>query len=228
MKKITIAIDGYSSCGKSTLAKDLAKVLNYSFIDSGAMYRGVALYCLNKNIIQNGSVNEKELIQNLDSIKLHFEYNPTSGKSDLYLNNQNVEDKIRTIEVAQIVSKVAAIKEVREQLVKLQQAFGVEGGIVMDGRDIGTVVFPNAELKLFVTASEDIRTERRYLELTAKGENVSREEIKQNLLERDLIDTTRAESPLKQAHDASVIDNSNLTREEQLDLVLNMIRKITN
>ncbi len=228
MKKITIAIDGYSSCGKSTLAKDLAKVLNYSFIDSGAMYRGVALYCLNNNIIQNGSVNEKELIQNLDSIKLHFEYNPTSGKSDLYLNNQNVEDKIRTIEVAQVVSKVAAIKEVREQLVKLQQEFGAKGGIVMDGRDIGTVVFPNAELKLFITASEDIRTERRYLELTAKGENVSREEIKQNLLERDLIDTTRAESPLKKAQDASVIDNSNLTREEQLDLVLNMIRKITN
>ena len=228
MKKITIAIDGYSSCGKSTLAKDLAKVLNYSFIDSGAMYRGVALYCLNNNIIQNSSLNEKELIQNLDSIKLHFEYNPTSGKSDLYLNNQNVEDKIRTIEVAQIVSKVAAIKEVREQLVKLQQEFGAKGGIVMDGRDIGTVVFPNAELKLFVTASEDIRTERRYLELTAKGENVSREEIKQNLLERDLIDTTRVESPLKQANDASVIDNSNLTREEQLDLVLNMIRKITN
>ena len=228
MKKITIAIDGYSSCGKSTLAKDLAKVLNYSFIDSGAMYRGVALYCLYNNIIQNGSVNEEQLIQKLDSIKLHFEYNPTSGKSDLYLNNQNVEDKIRTIEVAQIVSKVAAIKEVREQLVKLQQEFGAKGGIVMDGRDIGTVVFPNAELKLFVTASEDIRTERRYLELTAKGENVSREEIKQNLLERDLIDTTRVESPLKQANDASVIDNSNLTREEQLDLVLNMIRKITN
>ena len=228
MKKITIAIDGYSSCGKSTLAKDLAKTLNYSFIDSGAMYRGVALYCLNNNIIQNGEINQEQLIQNLDSIKLHFEYNQTSGKSDLYLNNQNVEDKIRTIEVAQIVSKVAAIKEVRAQLVKLQQAFGTKGGIVMDGRDIGTVVFPNAELKLFVTASEDIRTERRYLELSAKGENVSREEIKQNLLERDLIDTTRAESPLKQANDAIVLDNSNLTKKEQLNLVLNLVRKITN
>lgn len=228
MKKITIAIDGYSSCGKSTLAKDLAKTLNYSFIDSGAMYRGVALYCLNNNIIQNGEINLEQLIQNLNSIKLHFEYNPTSGKSDLYLNHQNVEDKIRTIEVAQIVSKVAAIKEVREQLVKLQQAFGTKGGIVMDGRDIGTVVFPNAELKLFVTASEDIRTERRYLELSTKGENVSREEIKQNLLERDLIDTTRTESPLKQANDAIVLDNSNLTKEEQLDLVLNLVIKITD
>lgn len=228
MKKITIAIDGYSSCGKSTLAKDLAKTLNYSFIDSGAMYRGVALYCLNNNIIQNGEINLKQLIQNLNSIKLHFEYNPTSCKSDLYLNSQNVEDKIRSIEVAQIVSKIAAIKEVRKQLVKLQQSFGNKGGIVMDGRDIGTVVFPNAELKLFVTASENIRTERRYLELSSKGENISREEIKQNLLERDLIDTTREESPLKQADDAIVLDNSNLTKEEQLDLVLNLVRKITN
>lgn len=228
MKKITIAIDGYSSCGKSTLAKDLAKILNYTFIDSGAMYRGVALYCLNNNIIQNGKVDHGLLIQKLEAIHLNFKYNPTTGKSDLYLNNQNVETQIRTIEVAQIVSKVALIKEVRNQLVKLQQAFGTKGGIVMDGRDIGTVVFPNAELKLFVTASEDIRTERRFLELTAKGESVSREEIKQNLLERDLIDTTRAESPLKQAKDAITLDNSNLTKQEQLETVLAMVKNITN
>ena len=228
MKKITIAIDGYSSCGKSTLAKDLAKILNYTFIDSGAMYRGVALYCLNNNIIQNGKVDHGLLIQKLEAIHLNFKYNPTTGKSDLYLNNQNVENQIRTIEVAQIVSKVALIKEVRNQLVKLQQAFGTKGGIVMDGRDIGTVVFPNAELKLFVTASEDIRTERRFLELTAKGESVSREEIKQNLLERDLIDTTRAESPLKKAKDAITLDNSNLTKQEQLETVLAMVKNITN
>lgn len=228
MKKITIAIDGYSSCGKSTLAKDLAKILNYTFIDSGAMYRGVALYCLNNNIIQNGKVDHGLLIQKLEAIHLNFKYNPTTGKSDLYLNNKNVETQIRTIEVAQIVSKVALIKEVRNQLVELQQAFGTKGGIVMDGRDIGTVVFPNAELKLFVTASEDIRTERRFLELTAKGESVSREEIKQNLLERDLIDTTRAESPLKQAKDAITLDNSNLTKQEQLETVLAMVKNITN
>ena len=228
MKKITIAIDGYSSCGKSTLAKDLAKILNYTFIDSGAMYRGVALYCLNNNIIQNGKVDHGLLIQKLEAIHLNFKYNPTTGKSDLYLNNKNVETQIRTIEVAQIVSKVALIKEVRNQLVKLQQAFGTKGGIVMDGRDIGTVVFPNAELKLFVTASEDIRTERRFLELTAKGESVSREEIKQNLLERDLIDTTRAESPLKKAKDAITLDNSNLTKQEQLETVLAMVKNITN
>ena len=228
MKKITIAIDGYSSCGKSTLAKDLAKILNYTFIDSGAMYRGVALYCLNNNIIQNGKVDHGLLIQKLEAIHLNFKYNPTTGKSDLYLNNKNVETQIRTIEVAQIVSKVALIKEVRNQLVKLQQAFGTKGGIVMDGRDIGTVVFPNAELKLFITASEDIRTERRFLELTAKGESVSREEIKQNLLERDLIDTTRAESPLKKAKDAITLDNSNLTKQEQLETVLAMVKNITN
>ena len=228
MKKITIAIDGYSSCGKSTLAKDLAKILNYTFIDSGAMYRGVALYCLNNNIILNGKVDHGLLIQKLEAIHLNFKYNPTTGKSDLYLNNKNVETQIRTIEVAQIVSKVALIKEVRNQLVELQQAFGTKGGIVMDGRDIGTVVFPNAELKLFVTASEDIRTERRFLELTAKGESVSREEIKQNLLERDLIDTTRAESPLKQAKDAITLDNSNLTKQEQLETVLAMVKNITN
>ena len=228
MKKITIAIDGYSSCGKSTLAKDLAKILNYTFIDSGAMYRGVALYCLNNNIIQNGKVDHGLLIQKLEAIHLNFKYNPTTGKSDLYLNNKNVETQIRTIEVAQIVSKVALIKEVRNQLVELQQAFGTKGGIVMDGRDIGTVVFPNAELKLFVTASEDIRTERRFLELTAKGESVSREEIKQNLLERDLIDTTRAESPLKKAKDAITLDNSNLTKQEQLETVLAIVKNITN
>jgi len=228
MKKITIAIDGYSSCGKSTLAKDLAKILNYTFIDSGAMYRGVALYCLNNNIILNGKVDHGLLIQKLEAIHLNFKYNPTTGKSDLYLNNKNVETQIRTIEIAQIVSKVALIKEVRNQLVKLQQAFGTKGGIVMDGRDIGTVVFPNAELKLFVTASEDIRTERRFLELTAKGESVSREEIKQNLLERDLIDTTRAESPLKKAKDAITLDNSNLTKQEQLETVLAMVKNITN
>ncbi len=226
MKRITIAIDGFSSCGKSTLAKDLAKKLNYTFIDSGAMYRGIALYCLQNNLIQNGIVKESELINHLPSIKIHFEFNQKEGKSDLYLNDKNVETAIRTIEVAQVVSKVAAIKEVRQQLVKIQQSFGEDGGIVMDGRDIGTVVFPNAELKIFVTASESIRTERRFLELTAKGDSVTREEVLENLKERDLIDTTREESPLKQAKDAKVLDNSNLNKEEQLKIVLDWLKTI--
>jgi len=223
---ITIAIDGYSSCGKSTLAKDLAKKLNYTFVDSGAMYRGIALYCIENNLIENHDVNKTALIEKLPAIQLHFEFNEAEEKSDLYLNGKNVEKIIRSIEVAQVVSKVASIKEVRQQLVKMQQAFGEKGGIVMDGRDIGTVVFPNAELKIFVTASEEVRTERRFIELTLKGEKVTKEEIQQNLRERDLMDTTREESPLIQAHDAKILDNSNLTKEEQLNLVLKWIKEI--
>jgi len=223
--KITIAIDGFSSCGKSTLAKALAKKLNYIFIDSGAMYRGVSLFCLQNNLVENGEVNEALLLEKLPSIEISFEKNEETQKPDLLLNGVNVENLIRSIEVASIVSKVASIKQVREKLVIEQQKMGEEGGIVMDGRDIGTVVFPNAELKLFVTADPETRAQRRFLELTTKGDKVTVEEIRFNLEERDRIDSTRKESPLRQAKDAILIDNSNLSQEEQLELTLNLVKK---
>ncbi len=223
--KITIAIDGFSSCGKSTLAKALAKKLNYIFIDSGAMYRGVSLFCIQNNLVENGKIKEDLLIKKLPSIEISFEKNEETQKPDLLLNGINVENIIRSIEVASIVSKVASIKEVREKLVIEQQKMGEEGGIVMDGRDIGTVVFPNAELKLFVTADPETRAQRRFIELTTKGDKVTVEEIRFNLEERDRIDSTRKESPLRQAKDAILIDNSNLTQEEQLELTLNLVKK---
>ena len=222
-KKITIAIDGYSSCGKSTLAKALAKKLNYIFIDSGAMYRGVALYCIQNNLSVNGEINKPELIKQLKNISLSFYKNEETDKADLLLNNTNVEHLIRQIEVANIVSKVASIKEVREKLVLEQQEMGKNGGVIMDGRDIGSVVFPNAELKIFVTAKPEIRVERRYLELISKGEKVSKDEIKNNLEERDYLDTTRSESPLIQSNDAFLLDNSDLNQEEQLNLIYALV-----
>jgi len=229
-RKITIAIDGYSSCGKSTLAKALAKKLNYIFIDSGAMYRGVALYCLQNKIFINDEINKELLIKNLNNISLSFYKNDESDKIELILNNKNVEEFIRQIEVANIVSKVASIKEVREKLVHEQQEMGKNGGIIMDGRDIGSVVFPNAELKIFVTAQPEIRVERRFLELINKGQNVSKDEIRKNLEERDYLDTTRNESPLLKTQDAILLDNSNLNQEEQLqivfDLVMNKLQNI--
>jgi len=218
MKKITIAIDGYSSCGKSTLAKALAKKLNYIFIDSGAMYRGIALYCIQQNFLEKGVIKEDLLLKALPSIKLYFTINKETEKPELLLNENNVESLIRTIEVASIVSKVASIKEVRTKLVSEQQAMGENGGIIMDGRDIGSVVFPNAELKLFITAEPDIRTERRFLELISKGENVTKEDVSKNLEERDLMDTSRKESPLVRTHDGILLDNSNLSPSEQLDI----------
>lgn len=220
--KITIAIDGFSSCGKSTLAKALAKKLNYIFIDSGAMYRGVSLYCLQNGICKDGELNIDSLKEHLPAIRIKFKFNPETLRPDLMLNGENVEDKIRQIEVAKIVSLVASIKEVREKLVAEQQKMGKSGGIVMDGRDIGSVVFPNAELKLFVTADPETRAKRRYLELTAKNEDVTLEEISLNLEERDRIDSTRKESPLRQAKDAILLDNSNLNQEEQLEIVYNL------
>lgn len=220
--KITIAIDGFSSCGKSTLAKALAKKLNYIFIDSGAMYRGVSLYCLQNEIYKNGELNVESLKEHLPTIRIKFKFNSETLRPDLMLNGENVEDKIRQIEVAKIVSLVASIKEVREKLVAEQQKMGKSGGIVMDGRDIGSVVFPNAELKLFVTADPETRAKRRYLELTAKNEDVTLEEISLNLEERDRIDSTRKESPLRQAKDAILLDNSNLNQEEQLEIVYNL------
>jgi cytidylate kinase len=225
-KKITIAIDGYSSCGKSTLAKALAQKLGYVFIDSGAMYRGVTLFAIQEGIIQQGEVNEQKLLSKLNEISLGFKFNPVSQHSDLYLNNINVEHIIRQPEVASYVSKIAAISQVRAKLVHEQQVMGKSGGIVMDGRDIGTVVFPNAEIKFFVTALPEIRAERRFKELREKGNNtISLEEVKSNLILRDELDSTRTESPLIKAEDAFLIDTSTLSREEQLHLALQEIEK---
>lgn len=223
-KKITIAIDGYSSCGKSTLAKALAKELDYIFIDTGSMYRSVALYCLRNNLVHNNEIIISEIIHELPKIEIHFKKNPLNGKLEVQLNNEFVEPLIRNLEVSQLVSKVAAIKEVRKKLVEEQQKMGSKGGVVMDGRDIGSVVFPNAELKLFVTASPEIRIERRFLELSQTDSSIDKEEIRKNLEERDYLDSTREESPLIQADDAILLDNSNYTQEEQLEVALNYVK----
>ena len=224
-KQITIAIDGYSACGKSTLAKDLAKKLSFIFIDSGAMYRGVALYCLQNNLFNaDGTPKQVEIIQALKNITLSFQL--INDNNCLLLNGKNVEELIRGTEVAAVVSKVATIKEVRVKLVMEQQKMGANGGIVMEGRDIGSVVFPNAEFKLFITASQEIRAQRRFLELKSKGIEAKIETISSNLAERDLMDSSRKESPLIQVADAIVMDNSKLTREEQLDYVLNLVRNL--
>jgi cytidylate kinase len=224
-KQITIAIDGYSACGKSTLAKDLAKKLSFIFIDSGAMYRGVALYCLQNNLFDDDSnPKQVDVIQALKNITLSFQL--INDNNCLLLNGKNVEELIRGGEVAAVVSKVARIKEVRMKLVMEQQKMGENGGIVMDGRDIGSVVFPFAELKLFITASQEIRAQRRFLELKSKGIEAKINEISSNLAERDLMDSSRKESPLIQVADAIVLDNSKLTREEQLDFVLDLVRNL--
>lgn len=224
--KIIIAIDGHSSCGKSTVAKEIARKLNYIFIDSGAMYRAVTLYCLRNNLINNGKVNIPELKANLDKIKVSFRLNPETQHNDIWLNGENVEQEIRLLTVSQNVSPVAAVAEVRHLLVALQQEMGKSKGIVMDGRDIGTVVFPEAELKIFMTAQPDVRAKRRFDELTAKGESVSYDEIRSNIIERDRYDENRAESPLRKADDAIVLDNSHMTRKEQLEWILNRISEI--
>lgn len=223
--KIIIAIDGYSSCGKSTLAKEIAKQLDYVFIDTGAMYRAVALFAL-QNGLANGELNVSELISRLPDIKITFEFNADRGASDVLLNGINVEAEIRQMQVSDNVSPVAAIKEVRKKLVELQQQMGNEKGVVMDGRDIGTVVFPNAELKIFMTANNEIRAQRRFDELRSKGENPTLEQVKENLEKRDFIDTNRKEDPLRQANDARVLDNSNVSREEQLSLAMSWIEEV--
>jgi cytidylate kinase len=221
-KKIIIAIDGFSSCGKSTLAKALAKALAYVFIDTGAMYRAVALYFMRHDIpFDNIAVIEKAI----QSIKLHFVYNVATGKSDMYLNGENVEAAIREMKVSRKVSEVAAIPAVRDFAVAQQQAMGMEKGIVMDGRDIGTVVFPTAELKLFVTADPQIRAKRRFIELQATQPSITMEEVAENLAHRDLIDSTREHSPLKQAEDALVLDNTHLNQEEQFNIALNWAKE---
>lgn len=215
-RKIIVAIDGHSSCGKSTIARALAARFGYIFIDSGAMYRTVTLFALRNHLVEGGVVNQEKLIEKLPEINIQFRFNPETGKSDAYLNGENVEEEIRQLTVSQNVSPVATIPEVRKKMVSLQQEMGKDKGIVMDGRDIGTVVFPEAELKLFVTATPEIRAKRRYDELVAKGEVVSFDEILKNVQERDFIDSTRDVSPLKKADDALLLDNSNMTREEQL------------
>jgi len=223
--QIIIAIDGHSSCGKSTIAKAVAVRFGYIFIDSGAMYRAVTLYALRHNLIIDGEVKREEIISALPEIKIDFRYNPLLQRSDTFLNGENVEEEIRQLTVSQNVSPVAAISEVRNAMVRFQQEMGRNKGIVMDGRDIGTVVFPEAELKLFVTASPEIRAKRRFDELIAKGEDVSFVEILQNITERDRIDSTREASPLRKADDALVLDNSNMTREEQMEWVIRKVEE---
>lgn len=222
-KKITIAIDGHSACGKSTLAKGLAEKLKYIFIDSGAMYRGAALFALRNGCV-NYDLDKSSLLSLLDQLDLSFKN--VSGTNCLFLGEENIEDEIRQPHVASIVSKVATVKEVRVKLVAQQQEMGTNGGIVMDGRDIGSVVFPNAELKLFVTASTDVRSKRRFLELQEKGIEQDIEEVEKNLIERDHIDSTREESPLIQVDDALVLDNSMLSKEEQLEWALSKVSDI--
>lgn len=224
-KELTIAIDGWSSCGKSTLAKALAKELNYVFVDSGAMYRGATLHAMRNNLVSRNHVDINRIIASLADIKITFKNN-SKGKAELYLNGKNVEKEIRTIEVSNSVSSVAKIKEVRLFLVKQQRIMGINGGVVMDGRDIGSIVFPLAELKIFMTADPDIRAERRFEELKAIGDKITLEEVKQNLIERDEMDSTREESPLTQVDDAIVIDNSNLTPAQQLTKALALVKKI--
>ncbi|MDQ6530759.1 (d)CMP kinase [Flavobacterium sp. LHD-85] len=226
MKKITIAIDGFSSTGKSTLAKQLAKELEYVYVDTGAMYRAVAYFAMQHNLIGVDFFKKEALIEALADIKLEFKFNADLGFAEMYLNGENVEKQIRTIEVSNFVSKVAAVSEVRAKLVEQQQEMGKNKAIVMDGRDIGTVVFPNAELKIFMTASAETRAQRRFDELQAKGDNVSYEEVLKNVVERDYMDTHRADSPLVIAEDAIEIDNSYLNKEEQFAAVLELVNDV--
>lgn len=225
--KIVIAIDGFSSCGKSTLAKDLAKKIKYAYIDSGAMYRCVTLQAIRNNIIEGDYINLEKLNQITDCIDISFRYNEETALNETFLDGENVENDIRTLEVSSNVSKIAKIDFVREALVDLQQEMGENKGIVMDGRDIGTVVFPNAELKIFMTADVDVRTQRRYDELIVKDSTITKEQVKKNLEERDYIDQNRDISPLKQADDAIVLDNSSITKKEQLDWIINKIDELT-
>lgn len=221
MKKITIAIDGHSSCGKSTMAKDLARKTGYIYVDTGAMYRSVALFVMRHNLIDtDGNINTSKLEQEMPNVKITFMQNPNTHMPDTYLNGENVEREIRTLEVSQYVSAVAALPFVRRALVEQQQAMGKEKGIVMDGRDIGTTVFPDAELKVFVTASPDVRAKRRFDELKAKGMAADYDDILKNVKQRDYADTHREVSPLRQADDAILLDNSNMTIDEQRQWLL--------
>ena len=229
MNKIIIAIDGFSSCGKSTMAKDLAKEIGYIYIDSGAMYRAVTLYCIEHGLfLADGSIDEDKLKQQMSNIHISFRLDTESGRPRTFLNGTDVENQIRTLEVSSHVSPVAALGFVREALVRQQQELGKEKGIVMDGRDIGTAVFPDAELKIFVTASAEIRAQRRYDELKAKGQEASFEDILHNVEERDRIDQTREVSPLRKADDAILLDNSNMTIAEQKAGLMNQYLQATH
>ncbi len=225
-KKINIAVDGYSSCGKSTIAKDLARELGYTYIDSGAMYRSVALYAIGKGWITENEIDTNSLKKHIEDIKITFKQN-SSGVQETYLNGVNVETEIRTLEIANGASRVSALGFVRKEMVSQQQEMGKEKGVVMDGRDIGTVVFPDAKMKLFLTSSPDIRAKRRYDEMVTKGENPIYQDVLNNIKERDLRDTTREESPLVKANDALVLDNSEMGINEQLKWALEMFNKIT-
>lgn len=222
--KITIAIDGFSSTGKSTVAKQLAKELGYVYVDTGAMYRAVALFAMRNSLITESSFNKEGLIAQLPEINLKFVFDEKLGYAAIYLNGENVEKEIRTMEVSQFVSKVAAVSEVREKLVSLQKMMGREKGVVMDGRDIGTVVFPNAELKIFMTASAEKRAKRRYLELQGNKQKVSYEEVLKNVEERDYLDTTRKDSPLVKAEDAVEVDNSEMGIDEQFEKIYRLAK----
>ena len=219
-KKIIIAIDGHSSCGKSTFAKAIAARLGYIFIDTGAMYRAVTLYALENGAIEMGVLDEQRIVAMLPDIDIDFRFNPQRGASDIYVNGDLVEGKIRTIEVSNYVSQVSSVGAVREKLVALQQQMGLKRGVVMDGRDIGTVVFPDAELKIYMTADAMVRAERRFKELTAKGDKVTLEEVYENVVSRDKADMSRAISPLRKADDAIVLDNSYMSVEEQMEWFL--------
>ncbi len=227
MKKITIAIDGFSSCGKSTMAKDLAKEIRYIYIDSGAMYRAVTLYCLQQGIIAEGKIDEERLKAEMAQVKISFQLNGESGRPETYLNGTNVEQAIRTMEVSHQVSPIAALPFVREAMVAQQQEMGRAKGIVMDGRDIGTTVFPDAELKIFVTASPEIRAQRRYDELKAKGQEADLNDILENVKQRDYIDQHREISPLRKAEDALLLDNSHLTIAEQKCWLMEQFNRLT-
>lgn len=224
MKKITIAIDGYSSTGKSTVAKQLADWLDYIYVDTGAMYRAVTLFAMNKGLISDGFFDKESLIAKLDEVKISFTRDADSGKAEVCLNGKNVEKFIRNLEVSSFVSPIATISEVRAKLVEQQQKMGYQKGIVMDGRDIGTVVFPNAELKIFMTASAEERAQRRFNELLQRGDDVSYTSVLANVVERDTIDTTRDDSPLVKAQDAIVIDNTETNVEDQFHTILQLAK----
>lgn len=227
MKKIIIAIDGFSSCGKSTMAKALAREIGYLYFDSGAMYRAVGLFCLNNNLIEGDNIDIEALKERMSEINISFQSDPVTKNSITYLNGVDVENEIRSLRVSRIVSIVAALDFVREAMIEQQRRMGEAKGIVMDGRDIGTTVFPNAEMKIFVTASAEVRAKRRFDELAARGDNPDYDEILENVQQRDHLDQTREISPLRKADDAIVLDNGNLTREEQLKWLCEKFKELT-
>jgi CMP/dCMP kinase len=227
-KKLIIAIDGYSSCGKSTFARSIAKMLDYIFIDSGAMYRAVTLYAMRKGFIGKYGLNEAGILSDLEHINIDFVFNPDINEYETFLNSANVEKEIRSMEVTAYVSRISQIPEVRSRLVELQRKIGIQKGIVMDGRDIGTIVFPDADIKIFMTASVDIRAKRRHDELKGKGTIVDYEEIKRAIIARDIADENRDISPLRRADDAIILDNSRMTVEEQMLWIKQIIQKKRN